>query len=170
MEFLSVLHSDVGIRKKTNQDSVLIKEAMTDYGRIMLAVICDGMGGLAKGEIASASLIRAFLSWFEKDFPEILYNERNKEGIRRDVIEDSLNALVLDVNKKIAAYAQQHHITMGTTAAVLLAVEGKYYTMNIGDNEGSDICSEGNGSRKDDAGRSKSSSAKKCIITVCRCK
>ena len=88
MEFLSVLHSDVGIRKKTNQDSVLIKEAMTDYGRIMLAVICDGMGGLAKGEIASASLIRAFLSWFEKDFPEILYNERNKEGIRRDVIED----------------------------------------------------------------------------------
>lgn len=120
MEFLSVLHSDVGIRKKTNQDSVLIKEAMTDYGRIMLAVICDGMGGLAKGEIASASLIRAFLSWFEKDFPEILYNERNKEGIRRDVIEDSLNALVLDVNKKIAAYAQQHHITMGTTAAVLL--------------------------------------------------
>lgn len=133
MEFLSVLHSDVGIRKKTNQDSVLIKEAMTDYGRIMLAVICDGMGGLAKGEIASASLIRAFLSWFEKDFPEILYNERNKEGIRRDVIEDSLNALVLDVNKKIVAYAQQHHITMGTTAAVLLAVEGKYYTMNIGD-------------------------------------
>ena len=58
MEFLSVLHSDVGIRKKTNQDSVLIKEAMTDYGRIMLAVICDGMGGLAKGEIASITNIK----------------------------------------------------------------------------------------------------------------
>ena len=55
MGFLSVLHSDVGIKKNTNQDSVLIKVASTDYGEVMLAVVCDGMGGLAKGEVASAA-------------------------------------------------------------------------------------------------------------------
>lgn len=48
MGFLSVVHSDRGIKKNTNQDSVLIKEASTDYGDVMLAVVCDGMGGLAK--------------------------------------------------------------------------------------------------------------------------
>lgn len=48
MGFLSVLHSDVGIKKNTNQDSVLIKVASTDYGEVMLAVVCDGMGGLPK--------------------------------------------------------------------------------------------------------------------------
>ena len=53
MGFLSVLHSDVGIKKNTNQDSVLIKVASTDYGEVMLAVVCDGMGGLAKGEDVS---------------------------------------------------------------------------------------------------------------------
>lgn len=47
MGFLSVVHSDRGIKKNTNQDSVLIKEASTDYGDVMLAVVCDGMGGLA---------------------------------------------------------------------------------------------------------------------------
>lgn len=46
MGFLSVVHSDRGIKKNTNQDSVLIKEASTDYGDVMLAVVCDGMGGL----------------------------------------------------------------------------------------------------------------------------
>ena len=58
MGFLSVVHSDRGIKKNTNQDSVLIKEASTDYGDVMLAVVCDGMGGLAKGEVASAALIK----------------------------------------------------------------------------------------------------------------
>ena len=48
MGFLSVLHSDVGIKKNTNQDSVLIKVASTDYGEVMLAVVCDGMGALPK--------------------------------------------------------------------------------------------------------------------------
>ena len=49
MNFLSSAHTDVGIKKKTNQDSVLLKEADTEYGPVLLAVICDGMGGLAKG-------------------------------------------------------------------------------------------------------------------------
>ena len=49
MGFLSIAHSDVGIKKNTNQDSVLIKEAMTDYGEVLLTVVCDGMGGLSKG-------------------------------------------------------------------------------------------------------------------------
>lgn len=35
MGFLSVVHSDRGIKKNTNQDSVLIKEASTDYGEVV---------------------------------------------------------------------------------------------------------------------------------------
>lgn len=35
-------------------------EAETDIGNVLLAVICDGMGGLSKGEVASAALIQAF--------------------------------------------------------------------------------------------------------------
>ena len=87
MGFLSVLHSDVGIKKNTNQDSVLIKVASTDYGEVMLAVVCDGMGGLAKGEVASAALIKAFSDWFEQEFPEILYNKRTENGIDRLELE-----------------------------------------------------------------------------------
>ena len=47
-------------RKSTNQDSALIETAATDYGQILLSVVCDGMGGLAKGEVASAMLAKAF--------------------------------------------------------------------------------------------------------------
>ena len=68
MEFLSAVHTDKGIKKNTNQDSVLIKEAVTDHGKVFFAAVCDGMGGLAKGEVASATLVRAFSDWFENRF------------------------------------------------------------------------------------------------------
>lgn len=142
MGFLSIAHSDVGIKKNTNQDSVLIKEAMTDYGEVLLAVVCDGMGGLAKGEVASAALIRAFSSWFEDKFPEILYEKRKDDAIDRMELENELNALIIDVNHRIAEHGKQFHVAMGTTAALLILAEGRYYTMNVGDSRVYTIDSE----------------------------
>lgn len=133
MGFLSIAHTDIGIRKNTNQDSVLIKEASTDYGRVHLSVICDGMGGLAKGEVASATLIRAFSRWFEEEFPFILYKERKEERIDYNALQKSWNQLVDEINVKIAAYGETCHAPCGTTLAALLLVEGQYYIANVGD-------------------------------------
>ena len=58
-------HTDVGVVKKINQDSLLIEIAETDIGQILLAAVCDGMGGLSQGEIASATMTRAIGEWFE---------------------------------------------------------------------------------------------------------
>ena len=49
MNFLAAVHTDRGIRKERNQDSILLETAVTDHGQVLLSVICDGMGGLAKG-------------------------------------------------------------------------------------------------------------------------
>lgn len=133
MEFLSAVHTDKGIKKNTNQDSVLIKEAVTDHGKVFLAAVCDGMGGLAKGEVASATLVRAFSDWFENRFPVLLYEKRNEDGIDRMEIENDLNKLILDVNTRISEYGRQFHAALGTTAAMILFAEGKYYILNIGD-------------------------------------
>jgi len=58
MNFMIAAHSDVGIKKNTNQDSLLIKVAQTNRGKVCLCVVCDGMGGLSKGELASATVIK----------------------------------------------------------------------------------------------------------------
>ena len=72
MFFKIAAHSDVGIVKETNQDSVLVKVAQTNHGRVCLCVVCDGMGGLSNGELASATVIREFEHWFEKQLPPML--------------------------------------------------------------------------------------------------
>lgn len=128
MNFITAAHTDVGIKKKTNQDSLLIQQATTDYGKVLLAVMCDGMGGLAKGEVASACMIRAFSNWFKNTFPQLLYNDFTPERLR-----ESWEDLVDTVNHAISHYAEGIHVTMGTTCVAFLVIGDTYYIMNIGD-------------------------------------
>lgn len=135
MEFLSIAHSDVGIKKKTNQDSVLIETAETDLGTVVFAVICDGMGGLAKGEVASSALIRAFEEWFETVFPSLLY-ERNENGepmMDTEKLRVSMTETVRKQNKRIGSYGTSQNVSLGTTITALLLHQDKYYIINIGD-------------------------------------
>ncbi len=128
MKFLTAVHTDIGIKKKTNQDSALILEAKTDIGNVLLTVICDGMGGLAKGEVASSTVIQAFSRWFERDLAKILVLDDPKDKILSD-----WEKIALDCNKKIASYAKSIGVSMGTTLNALLFVKNKYYIINIGD-------------------------------------
>lgn len=133
MDFLSAVHTDVGIRKKTNQDSVLIKLADTDYGKVFFAVVCDGMGGLAKGEVASAALIRACSDWFDQIFPKILYEAVKDGGLGIQDIQGSWDMVIQQTNDKIQQYAVEHHTSLGTTGVGLLLFEDAYYVFNVGD-------------------------------------
>lgn len=128
MNFLTAVHTDVGIRKKTNQDSLLLETAATDYGQVLLGVVCDGMGGLAKGEVASAILVKAFSNWFHKEFPRLLYG-----GLEANVVRQSWTDLILEQNHKISDYGLGCNVSLGTTAAALLLVENVYYIINVGD-------------------------------------
>lgn len=128
MDFIIAAYTDAGIKKDTNQDSVLVEVADTDYGKVCFAVICDGMGGLSKGELASATLIRRFEAWFHNDFPGMLY-----QGIAPETLQDTWKKLLTDTNILITNYGIEQKVRLGTTAAVFLAVGGIYYIVHVGD-------------------------------------
>ncbi len=133
MGFLSVAHSDIGIKKNINQDSVLIKEASTAHGDVLLTVICDGMGGLAKGEVASTALVKAFSSWFEEELPWLIYGEEKIEQDEFAALKRSWNQLIDKKNVDIKEYAEGFHATCGTTLVAMLLFNGRYLISNIGD-------------------------------------
>lgn len=128
MNFMIAAHSDVGIKKNTNQDSLLIKVAQTNLGRVCLCVVCDGMGGLAKGELASATVIKTFESWFENQFPAMI-----ERGFEPDELKLEWDNIVLEQNQRLSTYASRQGTRMGTTIVALLIVGNEYYIMNVGD-------------------------------------
>ncbi len=128
MKFTTAYCTDVGTRKKTNQDSLLILQAETKQGTVLMASVCDGMGGLAKGEVASAAMVGVLNEWFKKDLPQLL-----KDGIKSEELRSSWEKAVSDAGRKIAAYGERNHVELGTTAVVLLIIADTFYIMNVGD-------------------------------------
>ena len=129
MRFSAVYNTDVGIKKKTNQDSLAIKIAETPDGQALFSLVCDGMGGLAKGEVASKEVICAFCNWFDQQFAEMVKNESFSEG----ALKYQWLHLAVDMNEKIKAYGEQNGIMLGTTISAILMCRGRYYIVHVGD-------------------------------------
>ena len=139
MEYRIALQTDVGIKKETNQDSCCIKEAVTDNGTVLMAVICDGMGGLAKGEVASATLIKTFSSWFENELPDILAMPKPLNEV-----EHRWDRIIKEQNQNIAAYGKSLKLQLGSTITAMLILEdNKYIIAHVGDSRAYKITDAG---------------------------
>jgi serine/threonine protein phosphatase PrpC len=128
MGFIGAYHTDIGIKKKTNQDALLFMEANCSSGPIVFAVICDGMGGLAEGEIASATVCVAFQEWFLEKLPALA-----KAGYPEGDLKTSWEELIFSLNSRILDYGDLHHVSLGTTLVALLLVDKRYFIINVGD-------------------------------------
>lgn len=128
MRYMVSYHTDIGIKKSTNQDALLIKTADTAYGKIAFAVICDGMGGLSKGEVASREVITAFSDWFSYQFPKLM-----KTGFTSEKICAEWNGIVISENEKIKKYGAAKGINLGTTMTAFLIMGDNYYVIHVGD-------------------------------------
>lgn len=120
--------TDVGISRKSNQDSAFYAVADHKGEKIACMVLCDGMGGYAKGEIASAELTKAFESWFYDQLPVML-----QEGFSGEKLRTAWFALAESENDRLSAYARERGIKMGTTLTAALFVGGTYYVIHVGD-------------------------------------
>lgn len=128
MGFLSAYYTDVGIKKSTNQDSLYLAQAQTLRGDVLLAVICDGMGGLAEGELASAELCKSFAKWFNIELPMLIKTDWSSETLRESW-EDLLDV----ANRRLLDYSEVKHIQLGTTVAALLLLGDEYFIVSVGD-------------------------------------
>ena len=126
MRFVATADTDIGTTKDTNQDSAMIKHAMTEAGEVLMAVVCDGMGGLSNGELASATVIRAFSVWFDEELPVEL------EHVNMQIVGLKWSNMLKDLNQKILQYGSRYG-SMGTTFSGILFIGNEYLIVHVGD-------------------------------------
>ena len=128
MNFIISANTDIGISKNTNQDSLTAMVLNTPLGRMAFCVLCDGMGGLDKGEVASASVINAFRDWAVTELPALC-----GAPLEDAVIRSQWEKIISDQNQKIKTYGARQGVKLGTTAVVMLLTQTRYYVLNVGD-------------------------------------
>lgn len=128
MNYFGAVSTDIGIVKQTNQDSACLKIAEFDgKGQAAMMVICDGMGGLAKGELASATVIKRCAQWFEKELPQKI-NDYSWEKL-----SEEWKRMIKEQNQKILEYGKTIGVNLGTTLSAFIVIENNYMIVQVGD-------------------------------------
>ena len=139
MEFTAAYNTDTGTRKSTNQDSLALRIIDTPRGQAAFGIVCDGMGGLAKGELASKEVILAFCKWFDNDFAKSMLEEDfTLSNLRRD-----WNNIIQEQNEKLGEYGKKNNFMLGTTVSAILLMQDAFYIVHVGDSRVYEMCREG---------------------------
>lgn len=134
MNYIIAASTDIGNVKTTNQDSYGARVLTTPLGKMVFAVLCDGMGGLEKGEVASATVVNAFLRWADQRLPALC-----AEGLTDAAIREEWTHVVTEYNSKIQLYGKSLGVRLGTTATVILITDQRYFILNVGDSRAYEI-------------------------------
>ena len=128
MKLFGACATDVGCRRKVNQDSIIFLSDNINGRIISVVAVCDGVGGLESGEIASAIVIRGVRKWFDGIMewldeslfePELLFSH----------LKDAAEAW----NEEVFDYKVVNSVEMGTTMSILLIADTSYYVLQVGD-------------------------------------
>lgn len=127
LNYIAGAVSDRGATKKINQDKICLRRKNTENGEALFAIVCGGMGGMARGDVAANTVVREFSIWFRNHLEEAM-----KDPGR---IATDWKAIIEELNERIWGYGKQKGIKLGTTLTVLLLLpDGRYYTVDVGDN------------------------------------
>lgn len=118
MELHFAAKTDVGLKRKVNEDCVYVNEATG------LCAVADGMGGHSAGDVAS----RMVIDIIEESFSD--FEPTDDESIR-----EAINETIQLANYAVKTSASQNpeQRGMGSTITLLFFHDTKYYIAQVGD-------------------------------------
>ncbi len=119
---------DKGDFYSCNQDSFALQTVLTGAGPFAMAMVCDGVGGLAKGEYAGGLVARSMTAWFYEHALVLLC--QNKSFYK---LFGSFKRALAEVHERLVKEGKEQEICMGTTITMLLLGKGNYYVFHVGD-------------------------------------
>lgn len=113
--------TDIGKIRKNNED----RATTLNFGAVQLLVVCDGMGGHRKGEVASELALDIVASSFENG--QVPTNEYRAKKMLKRVLREANS----EINKLSSADCE--YADMGTTIVLALVLEDVTVICNCGD-------------------------------------
>ena len=125
MEFISNYLWEKNARNK-NEDSLMLRHVKMEGKDYLLAVVCDGIGGLPEGENASSfvadGLSKELIRLLEKDRSMSMKKWRNA-FLRK----------IYQCHRMVGLYGKEKGIRLGTTLSMIFLCEKRGWMFQVGD-------------------------------------
>jgi serine/threonine protein phosphatase PrpC len=131
MKYVLSQVTDLGSRKKVNQDASYVGELDSCLFHSAFGIVCDGVGSCEHSEIASSRGVSAFNDWFEKCYSDFA-DEEDEEAFC-GLLYERWFALFNVINDYIVDFAEVNKMNLGSTLSCILIRGSFYYILHIGD-------------------------------------
>ena len=118
-----VAKTDKGLVRENNQDAYAVGELP---GEVAWAIVCDGMGGAAGGNIASALAVKVI-----SDKITSSYNEKMRDSSIKNLLDSAITAANIEVYDM--AYSRPDLKGMGTTVVAVVVRDNVAHIAHAGD-------------------------------------
>lgn len=125
MNIISGIYWDKGARC-INQDSLVLEQVYTPKGRLLLAAVSDGIGGLAEGEVASGLIVEKCRQFFYREMV-------NNVGKGINTLMRICLRCLYETGQELQKYGHAKGCHLGATLSLLLVFRNKYVIMQLGD-------------------------------------
>ena len=121
--------TDIGKVRSSNQDSFAIKSYP---GGLLVAIVCDGMGGVQGGNVASETAVEHFFKSLES---KNIINLEDGEKIPTNSLAAALGQAVTDANTAVyeKSLTDKEFSGMGTTLTACIVIGNRMFVANVGD-------------------------------------
>lgn len=118
-----VAKTDIGLKRSSNQDSYAAGEL---HGSVAWAVVCDGMGGAAGGNVASSTAVKFISERISSSY---------RPGMSSNSIRNMLTSAIEAANISVYDISESNDELngMGTTVVTALVSDGIVCVANVGD-------------------------------------
>src|SRR5258706_7939041 len=126
-------YTNVGQRRKQNQDSLLtiqaVKINISDAFQVGLYVVADGMGGQASGEVASGLVVSTLAHHAQSE----LFKRFAEEDLNDGQIIDWLHSATEAANVSVINGRSQRENDMGSTLVMAVVMDSTAFIAHVGD-------------------------------------
>lgn len=123
---------ETGLRPK-NQDALLVRSTKLSQGELVMAVVCDGMGGEECGEQASYECVQYLDCWFDRELLPVFLNDNDRFHQKRKIIRSKGNSAFYQINQKLFHMMRKNMGRMGTTVSMFILYGAYYFLFHLGD-------------------------------------
>lgn len=127
MKYKIACVTERGNYRKTNQDRISVQVFKSWSSKVLMAIVCDGVGGLSFGDRTAAFAIENFEEWFLETF------KKRKKLLSISEIVEEWKDLIIRVNQEIYWTGEKTGAKSGTTFSAFLILKQNFIVFHVGD-------------------------------------
>ncbi len=120
--------SHVGTYRSLNEDAYFIDIGYFNQNSVVFAIVCDGLGGLEKGDLASAWIMTGLSNHWYK-----MLKRADLLAFDFESFAHSFERELINLHQQMFQYASDENRAMGTTCSLILLWKDRLKGFHVGD-------------------------------------